>query len=106
MAGSVRHDLASKAGRAIARLLPIRLHRTRAAPLVSLTFDDMPDTTFVDGAPLLDGYGARGIDGRWLDPGQLLSVRLHDTRLDAERIDRRACSGSPSRHRGDRTARS
>ena len=28
----------------------------------------MPDTTFVDGAPLLDRYGARGINGRWLDP--------------------------------------
>lgn len=47
--------------RRIARHLPTKLLPMRnSAPLVSFTFDDVPDSAYLNGAAVLDEYGMRG----------------------------------------------
>jgi peptidoglycan/xylan/chitin deacetylase (PgdA/CDA1 family) len=47
--------------RRIARHLPTKLLAMRnSAPLVSFTFDDVPDSAYLNGAALLEEYGLRG----------------------------------------------
>lgn len=53
--------LAGKVSRRLARVLPTKPFAMRnAAPLVSFTFDDIPETAATTGAALLERHGARG----------------------------------------------
>ena len=60
VAGS-RRDVVSRASRSLARLWRTRTAPMRnPGPLVSFTFDDIPDTAFDNGARELEAAGARG----------------------------------------------
>jgi peptidoglycan/xylan/chitin deacetylase (PgdA/CDA1 family) len=53
--------LLTRIKRRIARHLPTNPLRMRnSVPLVSFTFDDVPDSAYLNGAALLDEYGMRG----------------------------------------------
>ena len=59
-AGGLRR-LGEKVSRRLARVLPTKPFAMRnAAPLVSFTFDDIPETAATTGAALLQRHGARG----------------------------------------------
>jgi len=56
-----RRDVVSRLDRMLARLVPATRKRLRLkAPLVSFTFDDVPDSAAVNGAAILERYGVRG----------------------------------------------
>ena len=53
--------LLTRVRRKIARHLPSKPFAMRnGAPLVSFTFDDVPDSAYANGAAVLDDYGIRG----------------------------------------------
>ena len=74
-------SLALKVSRRLARYVPTRLRLLRVQrPVVSLTFDDVPESAYSIGARLLDDYGLRGtfyvapgICGKTEDHWQVLS---------------------------------
>lgn len=52
---------AARLSRAAAKLVPVRPARMlNRRPIVSITFDDVPDTAFTNGAAVLDRFGVRG----------------------------------------------
>ena len=54
-------SLPLKVSRRLARYVPTRPRLLRAQrPVVSFTFDDVPETAYTNGARLLDDYGLRG----------------------------------------------
>jgi peptidoglycan/xylan/chitin deacetylase (PgdA/CDA1 family) len=56
-----RRDVVSRLDRMLARLVPATRKRLRlSAPLVSFTFDDVPDSAAVNGAAILERYGVQG----------------------------------------------
>lgn len=77
--------LSSSASRGAARYIPLRRHSLRNnGPLVSFTFDDVPDTAFTNGAAVLDSHGIKGTF--YIAPG-ILGVRDEHWRvLSAEQV--------------------
>jgi peptidoglycan/xylan/chitin deacetylase (PgdA/CDA1 family) len=57
MFARLRHGVMRKAARHY-RTKPLTMRN--AEPLVSFTFDDVPDTAYLNGAPILEQHGARG----------------------------------------------
>jgi peptidoglycan/xylan/chitin deacetylase (PgdA/CDA1 family) len=56
-----RRDIVSRLDRMLARLVPAtRKPLQLTAPLVSFTFDDVPDSAAVNGAAILERHGVRG----------------------------------------------
>jgi peptidoglycan/xylan/chitin deacetylase (PgdA/CDA1 family) len=56
-----QHDILSRVSRGAAVYLPTKTVRNRSnAPLVSFTFDDIPDSALINGARVLEGHGVRG----------------------------------------------
>lgn len=55
-----RH-VAARISRALAKFIPVRPLRMRnKRPLVSITFDDVPDSALLNGATILDQHGCKG----------------------------------------------
>jgi peptidoglycan/xylan/chitin deacetylase (PgdA/CDA1 family) len=53
--------LLTRVKRRVARHLPTKPFLMRnGAPIVSFTFDDVPDSAYLNGVPILDGYGVQG----------------------------------------------
>lgn len=51
----------ARLSRALAKHVPVRPVRLRnSRPLVSITFDDVPESAYVNGAAVLDRHGAKG----------------------------------------------
>lgn len=75
----------SSASRGAARYIPIRRHVLQnRRPLVSFTFDDVPDTAYTNGAAVLDSHGVKGTF--YIAPG-ILGVRDEHWRvLTAEQV--------------------
>lgn len=77
--------LSSSASRGAARYIPTRRQLLRnRGPLVSFTFDDVPDTAFTNGAAVLDSHGVKGTF--YIAPGILGSVDEHWRVLTAEQV--------------------
>lgn len=77
--------LSSSASRGAARYIPTRRHALRnARPLVTFTFDDVPDTAFTHGAAVLDRHGVKGTF--YIAPGILGSIDEHWRVLTAEQV--------------------
>ncbi|HYF53289.1 MAG TPA: polysaccharide deacetylase family protein [Salinarimonas sp.] len=61
IAASPRRDLASRVSRRLASLVPTRIARlANPRPMVSFTFDDIPDSAASNGARILEANGVRG----------------------------------------------
>lgn len=77
--------LSLSASRGAARYIPTRRHTLRnARPLVSFTFDDVPDTAATNGAAVLDRHGVKGTF--YIAPGILDEVDEHWRVLSAEQV--------------------
>jgi len=84
--------LSASASRGAARYIPTRRCMMRnKRPIVSFTFDDVPDTAFTNGSAILDRYGVKGTF--YVAPGILGQADEHWRVLDREQLKELASRG-------------
>lgn len=85
MSASLLTRLTLSASRGAARYIPTRRVALRnKRPLISITFDDVPDTAFTNGASILDAHGVKGTF--YIAPGILGQQDEHWRVLTAEQV--------------------
>ena len=79
-----RPPLAARISHRLARHLPLHPMRMRGGPILSLTFDDVPDSALTEGAAILDAHKVRGT---FYIAGGMLAMQMADWRMiDAQGV--------------------
>jgi peptidoglycan/xylan/chitin deacetylase (PgdA/CDA1 family) len=79
-----RPPLAARLSHRMARHIPLRLMRMRGGPILTITFDDVPETALTEGARLLE---AENVRGTFYVAGGQLGQQMDDWRvIDADGV--------------------